>query len=183
MFDTYQFYETMEENNILLLFKGNITSDLVSSILAMTESKLDTLEEAPKIKKKVFNVLVECLQNVYHHRENNQSMSEEDNSAILMLGKKNDDYFIVTGNVLEANKVEGLDNRLKKLNVLSKEELKLAYKDVLANKGFSEKGGAGLGFIDILRKSGQKLEYLFQDIDTDKSFFSLKVKISNNVKS
>lgn len=180
MFDTYQFYETMEENNILLLFKGNITSDLVTSILQMTENRLDNLEEDFKVKKKIFNVLVECLQNVYHHKDVDEVSNH---AAILMLGKKDNEYFIVTGNVIASDKAEGLDRRLNKLNSLSKDELKQAYQDVLANKGFSEKGGAGLGFIDILRKSGQKLEYIFQDIDGTYSFFSLKVKISNNSKN
>ncbi len=179
MFDTYHFYETMEENDILLLYKGNITSELVTSLLQMTESKLEVLDEAPKIKKKVFNVLVECLQNVYHHRDQGKDCSNG-NSAILMLGKKEDDYFIVTGNMILAKNVEGLDKRLTKLNTLSKDELKLAYQDVLANKGFSDKGGAGLGFIDILRKSKQKLDYRFQDINDKYSFFSLKCKISNS---
>ena len=125
--------------------------------------------------------LVECLQNVYHHRDQGESF-EGGNSAILMLGKKDDDYFIVTGNMIFSKNVDGLNSRLDKLNNLSKEELKLAYQDVLANKGFSEKGGAGLGFIDILRKSGQKLDYRFQDINDEFSFFSLKVKISNTAK-
>lgn len=57
----------MERENILLSFKGEVTSELLTSVLSIMESKMDYMEESPKTKKKVFNVLVECLQNLYHH--------------------------------------------------------------------------------------------------------------------
>ena len=67
MIDAFNIYNKMDKNNILLSFKGDITSELLTSILQIMESKLDNLQEEPKIKKKVYNVLVECLQNLYHH--------------------------------------------------------------------------------------------------------------------
>ena len=42
----------------------------------------------------------------------------------------------------------------------------------------SAKGGAGLGFIDIARKSGNKLEYFFKEINSYSSFFILTTKVS-----
>jgi hypothetical protein len=44
----------------------------------------------------------------------------------------------------------------------------------------SEKGGAGLGFIDIARKTGNPLEYHFEPIDEKNSFFLLKTSINKN---
>ena len=183
MIDAYKYYENMEQNKIMLLFKGFINSELLSSILQITESKLDKIQEEPKIKKKIFNVLVECLQNVYHHIDRTESLNQDDqdifDSAILMLGKNDSDYFIVTGNHVYSDKTEKLKCRLDELNGMSKEELKKAYEEVLTGQGFSEKGGAGLGLFDIMRKSGQKVDYLFHPIDNKFSFFTLKVKISN----
>ena len=65
--DIFGFYDKMEESNILLSFKGEITSDLLTSILQIMESKLENFAEKSKTKKKVYHVLVECLQNLYHH--------------------------------------------------------------------------------------------------------------------
>ncbi|MCZ6898904.1 MAG: DUF6272 family protein, partial [Bacteroidetes bacterium] len=42
----------------------------------------------------------------------------------------------------------------------------------------SEKGGAGLGFVDMARKSGHKLEFGFETMNDEFSFFSLKSVIS-----
>ena len=181
MVDAYEYYKNMDESNILLLFKGNITSDLVSSILKITESKLESIEDQPKTKRRVFNILVECLQNVYHHLDEREEGDSDDfKSAILMLGRRNDGdnggYVIITGNYILSDKVDGLTKRLNTLNAMDKEELRTEYQNVLANEGFSEKGGAGLGFIDMLRKSGQKLEFGFQKVDEKYSFFTINIK-------
>ena len=59
-----------------------------------------------------------------------------------------------------------------------KEELKDYYKSVLNNGEMSLKGGGGLGMIDIARKTGEKLEYNFLEIDNKVSFFTLNIKIN-----
>lgn len=181
MLDLYDFYDKMERNNIMLSFKGNITSDLLTSILQIMESKMDNMQEEPKIKKKVYNVLVECLQNLYHHMDeipSDPSIPEQERSAIFMIGKNNNEYTIYTGNYILSQNVEKLKDKLDIVNSMSKEELKEYYKTILNNGEMSEKGGGGLGMIDIARKSGQKLHYNFIPVDDKNHFFSLNVKIS-----
>jgi hypothetical protein len=171
----------MERNNIMLSFKGNITSDLLTSILQIMESKMDTMQEEPKIKKKVYNVLVECLQNLYHHMDeipSDSNDSEKERSAIFMIGKHNNEYTIYTGNYISSENVEKLKGRIDTVNSMTKEELKEYYKTILSNGEMSEKGGGGLGMIDIARKSGHKLNYSFIPVDDKNHFFSLNVKIT-----
>ena len=180
MVDIYDFYDKMERNNIMLSFKGDITSELLTSVLQIMESKLDNLQEEPKIKKKVYNVLVECLQNLYHHMDEDKqiSKSERSRSAIFMIGKVDGNYNIITGNYINVGNVNTLKTKLDDINALSKEELKEYYKAVLNNGEMSQKGGGGLGMIDIARKTGQKLDYTFMPVDDNYSFFSLNIKIA-----
>ncbi len=181
MTDIFDFYHNMERNNILLSFKGDITSELLTSILQIIESKMDTMHEEPRLKKKVYNVLVECLQNLYHHMdETSGEGAATGRSAIFMIGKTNGAYHIITGNYLFNENVAGLKNRLDDVNSLSKEELKDYYKQILNNGEMSLKGGGGLGMIDIARKTGQKLEYDFLKVDDKFSFFTLNIKVSTN---
>jgi len=174
MVEVYDFFEKMEREDIMLSFKGEVTSDLLSSILQIMESKLDHLAEHPKVKKKVFNVLVECLQNLYHHTDN----SDNDSMAIFMVSKSDEAYSVITGNYIANENVEHLKGKLEQINKMDSSELKDFYRSVLNNGEMSDKGGGGLGMIDIARKSGQKLNYDFQEVDDDNSFFSLNVKIS-----
>jgi hypothetical protein len=177
--DIYGFYDKMEQNNIMLSFKGDITSDLLTSILQIMEAKLDNWQEEPKVKKKVYNVLVECLQNLYHHMDEiTADQDDKIRSAIFMIGKIDGQYNIITGNYIRNENIPGLKKLLEEINVLNKEELKEYYKEVLNNGVMSMKGGGGLGMIDIARKTGGKLNFDFTRVDEKYSFFSLNINIT-----
>lgn len=174
----------MQLNNIIFVYQGEVTAELVSSILHMMENKLDGDGEDKKIKKKVFNVMVECLQNVYHHLDTlevNNDISESevnDRTALLMIGKEDKDYYVITGNHILNNRIAALRSRLEKVNSCDKAELKNLYQSILNDGEMSEKGTAGLGMIDIARKSGQKLGYDFHPVNDTYSFFSLEAKVA-----
>ena len=94
-----------------------------------------------------------------------------------MIGKTDNAYSIFTGNYIANVNADKLKGRLDKINSLEPEELKAYYKEVLNNGMMSEKGGGGLGMIDIARKSGQRLEFDFQKVDEEFSFYSLNINI------
>ena len=168
MNNIHDFYNKMEKGNIMLSFKGEVTSDLLTSILQIMESKMETLEEPPKIKKKVYNILVECLQNLYHHLDDDDFKTKiNEKSALFMIRKVEGEYSIMTGNFIASENVEMMKGRLDRINEMDKDQLKLYYKEVLNNGEMSAKGGGGLGMIDIARKSGKKLEYDFDYIDNE----------------
>lgn len=179
MENIHDFYNKMEEGNIMLSFKGVVTSDLLTSILQIMETKMETLDEPPKIKKKVYNILVECLQNLYHHIDEDDKRTKlDEKSALFMIRKVDGEYSIMTGNYMSIDNVDIMKSRLDRINEMDQEELKVYYKEVLNNGQMSAKGGGGLGMIDIARKSGKKLEYKFDPIDNNYSFFSLNVKVA-----
>ena len=60
------------------------------------------------------------------------------------------------------------------------ETWKFLYKRQMKEGRLSEKGGAGLGFIDIKRKTNKELEYHFLPISDDTSFFLLTSTISRS---
>jgi hypothetical protein len=175
----YEIYKKLEQKDVILSFKGMMTSELLTTILQIMESKMDRFEERPKIKKKVFNVLVECLQNLYHHidHDSNSEKSAEERNALFMIAKNDSCYIITTGNYLPTEDVESLKSKIDLINKMTKTELKEYYKLVLNEGIMSDKGTAGLGMIDIARKSGKELDYEFLPIKNNLSFFSLSVKI------
>ncbi len=174
----YDLHKTMLAENLILVYEGEFTQEITKSVLAMAERNMDSMGEESGIKRKVFNVMVECLQNIVKHSEDPDLKAEKRHTAIFMIGKHKDEYIITSGNSIKAENIEGLSTKLDKINSLDKEGLKTLYKDIIKNTDLSEKGGAGLGFVDMARKSGQKLEYDFQDINDKLSFFSLKTTIS-----
>lgn len=184
MLDIFDFYDKMDKHNIMLSFKGNVTSELLTSILQIMESQMDNMDETPKMRRKVYNILVECLQNLYHHIDEKftDDTEEQERNAIFAIGRLEDKYSIITGNYMLNENIPALKERLDRVNAMSREELKIYYKEVLSNGVMSEKGGGGLGMIDIARKSGSKLDYNFSTIDEKYSFFSLSINVLESVK-
>lgn len=178
--DVYNFYQKMEDENIILSFKGEFTADLLTSILHIMETKMHKLGISQKRKKRVFNVLVECFQNLYHHIEQNTEGEEDlltQKSALIMVKYVGDKIIVRTGNYVKNEGIEALESRLGMVNGLSEDGLRDLYQKKLLSSELSEKGTAGLGLIDIARKSKNKLEHEFVKINDGCSFFCLNVVI------
>ncbi len=177
----YDMHQKMLENNIILVYEGEFTQEITKSVLAMTERNMDSLGEESSIKRKVFNVMVECLQNIVKHSEEYTSGQKMVNTAIFMIGKQDNAYVITSGNPVKNANVKDLREKLDQINKLDKEGLKSFYKEIIkSGSGLTDKGGAGLGFVDMARKSSRKLEYDFFPLDKEFSFFTLKTTIARN---
>jgi len=178
----YDLYHRMESNRVVLSFKGDVTSELMTSILQIIEQRMDDMNEAPRLKKKVYNVLVECLQNLYHHIDEIPVETDDnmtDRSAIFMISLHSKGYSITTGNYILSSRMDLFKDKLERINSLDKEELKELYKEVLNSEERSTKGGGGLGMIDIARKTGKKLNYDFIPLNDEYSFFSLNINVED----
>lgn len=174
----YKMHQMMLKNKIILVYEGEFTQEITKSVLAMAEQNMDSIGEESGIKRKVFNVMVECLQNIVKHSEDHIEEEIQTNTAIFMIGKRENSYVITSGNPIKKEEVYEMKEKLDQINSLDKAGLKLLYKNIIrSDSDLTKKGGAGLGFVDMARKSGQKLEYGFEDMMNDLSFFSLKTTI------
>ena len=173
----YDLHKTMLDQNLILVYEGEFTQEITKSVLAMAERNMDSMGEESSIKRKVFNVMVECLQNIVKHGEGYKTEDHINYDAVFMIGKKDDEYVITSGNPLHNEDINKLKSKLDQVNGLDKDGLKQLYKEIIKNTTISEKGGAGLGFVDMARKSGRKLEYEFNQMDEERSFFSLRTTI------
>jgi len=184
-FSIEDYYADRLDGDVLLAYKGSITTDLINNVLDTVESKLQDFHEPSKIKKKVYNVLVESLQNLFHHIDDlpeDYRDRFETRFGILVVSKDKHQYRISTGNFIRNEKIADLKEKIEKINASSKEELKDMYKYILNHQKLSEKGGGGLGLVDIARKTGNKLQYSFIPFNKEYSFFNLDVFIDEEVK-
>jgi hypothetical protein len=170
----------MTAQKLILVYEGDFTQETTKSILAMAERNLDSSGEESGIKRKVFNVMVEALQNIVKHssEQDQKAGSLVSHSAIFMISKDDSRYCVMTGNPIGKDNVGRLTENLNLLNSKDKEGLKEMYKEIIKNTQISDKGGAGLGFVDMARKSGEKLEFQFAEMSPEYNFFCLKVNIS-----
>jgi hypothetical protein len=177
----YEFYKTMKAHEISLVYEGEITHQITKAFTSLTESNMAKDDEPGTVQRKVFHVMVECLQNISKHADDFTSSDFLfSGRGIFLVSKGDNEYIVTTGNAVDNDRIEELTNMLETINKMDKDELKDLYKRQMKEGRLSDKGGAGLGFIDIKRKTGKELEYHFLPISNDTSFFLLTSTISRD---
>ncbi|MBN2682177.1 MAG: SiaB family protein kinase [Bacteroidales bacterium] len=167
-----ELFRIMQKDNLGYIYRGRFNQEITDSILSLTETNLDKEEESPKIKKRVYSIMVECLQNITRHQDDTKEESN-DSFGVFVIQKEGEKYYITSGNLIDKENIPNITDLIEKINSLDKDELKDYYKEVLSTGELSSKGGAGLGLIDMARKSGNKLAYRFKDVSEKFAYFYL----------
>ena len=176
------FYKYMREYEISLVYEGEITQPIIKAFLSLTETKMMQQEEPGVVQRKVFHVMVECLQNVSKYSDSSVDQHYlYAGMGVFIVTRSPKEYCITTGNAMEAAKIDDLKKTLENINSLDKDSLNELYKKQIKEGSLHEKGGAGLGFIDIRRKTGSKLTYEFMPIDDEFAFFILSTSVSREL--
>jgi hypothetical protein len=172
----FKLFKAMQKDNLNYIYRGLFTDKITDNILALAESNLVKKEDPRALKRKVYNVMVEGLQNITKHQAD-IDQSVENNYGVFVLKKENFKYFITTGNLIENENIENLSLQIEQVNKLDEDGLKAYHRQILKDGKISSKGGAGLGLIDMARKSGNKLLYAFENVDDKYSYFYLHTEI------
>jgi len=175
----YGFLNSLQTHEITLSYEGEFNHEVMKSFTSITEGRLSMEEENGKVIRKVYHVMVECLQNITRHAISEASrLNETGNQGVLIVSRNDSEYQITTGNLIESNRVENLRSILEEVNTMIHSELDEHYKKQLREGHISDRGGAGLGFIDIRRKTNNLLEYHFLPVQPEYAFFLLTSTVS-----
>ena len=161
---------------LILAYDGVLNPETISKLEAEIESKI--LERGlPKLViKKVFFICIESLQNMYIHGYKDESGAKHNFFILYVTGKS---VKMVGANLIANDAIEKLRNHINRINSFNDPtDLKTYYLEHLENNELSDKGGAGLGFITIGMKSGNKLKISYEPVNSDRSMFLLEVTIN-----
>jgi hypothetical protein len=176
----HEFHKLMNERDIMLAYCGEFSQELNKTLLSFTERKFKSENVEDATRRKIFNIMVEMLQNISKNKIEKEDPSQWVESVFIM-GTTENEYVLISSNMIRNDKVLLLKSRLEQVNSLDKEGLKQLYKDVRLSASFSENSGAGIGIIDIARKSENKLGFQFEKLGNDFSVFSLLIKINKEI--
>lgn len=180
---SFDLYNKIYNENVLLMYKGAITFDLVTSVIETLDRKVNMTESDKKVQKLFYSAAVECVHNLYHHMDevkgHFKEISEHDaKSGLITVIAKEKYYNIITGNFIPTKHTYDLKDKIEEVNNTDKNGLRALYKETLSNGEFSEKGTAGLGLIQLARKTGERLNYKFDKVNSEYSYFTFQIKIN-----
>ena len=156
--------EIMMEDRLMFVYRGVVTNDNSEAILLLLEKEMEQSELGFVGRKRLFMFVLESLQNVSRH--GNGPTGEI--MSLVVYSKKDNGYTVTTANVISRDDEDELREQLVLINTLEAKEIRELYRKKLNTTDFSSKGGAGLGLIEMAKKTGNKLDYDF--IEIDKSF-------------
>ena len=176
--DLFNLYENLNGKNVVLNYVGLFNFNISNNLLIMFKKHVNQFNIKLVSKKKLYNIMVEALDNVCKH--NAPPTNEHSALGIFFLEHNQGEFSLTTGNLILTKNVQNVTNKLILTNSLDVDELKQNYKDSIINGTISEQGTAGIGFFDMCLKSGNKLEYYFKQFNNQLLYIDLKANISLN---
>jgi len=178
----YELYENLKQQKNCLSYLGAFNDEITDKLVRLSESYLGGVNELSKIRHRVSYLIVECFQNVMRHGEvkSNRRIVISDHRDFFQSSVFPDRVVLASSNLIENHHKEDLELKIQQVNSMGGEELKQLYHDILTNQILSDKGGAGLGLIEMARKSGLPIKKHFNLLTSNYSQFFIGLEIANN---
>lgn len=167
-------FKGIEKGDLEYIYKGEVTSTVVTNILDLAKLNLNDIDLKP-LSSRIYFILGEGLQNISRHQDKIDGTTPSD--SIILISKQKDTYNITTGNLIQVDKKDELEEKMQKINSMNIDELRSFARYIRKNYTLSEKGGANLGLVEMAKRSGSKLIYGFKDYLPNYSFFYFTIEL------
>lgn len=176
--DLFGMRESFNQQKIMLCFNGPISRSLIEEIGNALRNYLLADHAHPSSAMDVFGIYIELTQNIRHYSQQ-QGWSEQDATATVVVARDAEGHYVVSaGNIILQQDGEALLARIQSLAGLDKSELKARYKEQLRMpREAGASSGAGLGLIDIARKSSAPLQASLRQLTDGRAFVSVRAVI------
>jgi hypothetical protein len=169
----YTFYKTLSEDSFSLIYLGDFNDKLTYEFLLLNKASGG---ESGTVKKRVFFLMNECYQNIIRHSDGGDAKAQGLSMPMMFLVRNiSDAFYIGSSNLIEDGIKSSLTSKFDAVNAYTTEELEEVYKNSLMNNSLSAKGGAGIGLIEMARKTNYPLEFAFDGVGSGFSMFHMQL--------
>jgi hypothetical protein len=165
----------MDRDGVIFSYSGPVNQAVVEGFGNVLRERLkrDNIGMGESIK--IFSIFVEQLQNVIYYSDG--SSDDNLNSGMIIIGNRDDHYFISGSNEVTKEQKERVDDKLQKILSMTPEELKKEYKSARKRDSDEYSKGAGLGFLEMARKSSEPIKYQFEKISENRYYFTVNITV------
>lgn len=174
------FFIALRDVRLMFAYRGPLSDHLTDGIISISEHTVSGQEEMSRLNRKVSFLLVECFQNILKHGEKSPDGDVLGENAVFSFRAFDDSFYINSVNPLKAVDRDRLAEMVERVNRMDRTELKTFYKQQLGENAINSKGGAGLGLIELARKSGQPIRYSFEEEPSGMLLFHNQVYFKKN---
>jgi len=167
----------MPESGILLGYTGQVDYDKIDLLLRNFKNSPEFRILDKILRKRVYAILVECLENIVKYASKTSYRTKKLRPSVSVR-KSHGKITIKTGNQVSNDKKEELTGKLNQVNNLSHNDLNSLFEKKINTDFRDEERGAGLGFMLMKLKAGNRLDFNFRNIDDDYSYFELIISVN-----
>lgn len=164
----------------ILSYRGPLSFSTIDWLLSEFKLAVQEHDISFKTYKKMISVMIEALENVSKYGDQLLCNGERPQEFCPSCQISCNDSVIEmeTTNPVKRQEVNPLRSRIDNVNSHDSYALKELYKSTITNGEFSPEGGAGLGFIEMAKTTGSKLEYAFENLSNEYSLYTLRVSMN-----
>lgn len=175
--DLYRLREQFAESGMMMCFNGPFSHSIIEEIGHALRNHLTAESIARAAVMDVFAVYIELAQNVRNYLTLRELSQGDSASSIITIARWGDGYAVSSGNTILKDDGPLICARIQEINGMSPEELKRQYKEQMRRDVAPDALGAGLGLLEIAKRSSAPMACSVQEIDSRQSFFSLTAYI------
>lgn len=173
-------YDLLKEDDLGFMYSGSFHDGLTARLIDLAESVLVRNNVSRGLRNKLAFVMVEAYQNIIRHRVNDPLVTEQAAARSAFIVRSNKDVqSLVAINAVPNAVAEKISARIENINSYDKAALKKLFLEGLEENSISDKGGAGLGLIEMARRSGNPLGVKMLPLNERYSMFVLAVTIGD----
>jgi len=159
----------LTEEGIIFSFSGMISQDIISFILETARAQLEKSSQDSKATRSIFTIAIEQLQNIlsYSKEKSIETTKGYTSPGVSIIGfhiKKKKYYVSSSNEINEEDKIK-ISGKIDYINSLDKQEQRKLLREKLKSAEDKHERGAGVGFIEMAKRSSEKIEYNFEEID------------------
>ncbi len=181
--DFYEIKKDFDRRGIFFCFNGPISQALLVGMGETLKRKMKLADAGASTVLRVFSMLVEQAQNIIHYSaekfpsDGTEEKGQKLRLGLIAVGHEKDHYFVLCGNKIRNADIEPLKRHLENIQGMDKGELKTYYKEKRRQPPVDSGKGAGLGFLEMAKRASEPIQFEFEKIDDDFSFFSIQTII------
>jgi hypothetical protein len=158
------------------------TGPFDGQVLSMFGKNIEhSISEDKNLNKTIFKVFIELAQNISYYSEEKEATKKGESPGVGTFIIQNFEkyYYFILGNPINEKHKEILRDKFKKINSYDRDGLR-AYKRELRKLPAGDRGTGNIGLVQAALLSRNPLDIEFIDIDTNKSFYVVAVKIDKH---
>jgi hypothetical protein len=157
-------------------YKGPLSFGTIDTLLSEFKQAAEEHGLPFRTYKKMISLMIEAVENISRYSDQftcDQNMNSP-YCPSLVINRDKEIIELVTRNPIRNQHVATLRSKIDQVNDHDLAALKEHYRTVITDGKFTSKGGAGLGFIDMAKTTGKKLEYSFEDLNNSYSLYTFR---------